>query len=347
MEMQRIGPRIDTWLRRTGPVDLVENLFLRMLGVVYLLAFASLWPQIIGLIGSGGIVPVSQLLIAMHGELGPRAYYDVPSLFWFNAADSMLWLACAAGCLASLFLIVNMFSRLAAIACFILYLSLSSAGQPFTSFQWDALLLEAGFLAIFAGAPVLVWAYRLLLFRLTFESGWVKLASHDPNWRNLHALRFHFLTQPLPNPFAYYAYRAPAALLDSLTAATLLIEFIASIFLFGPRRARRVGAALLAALQVTIILTGNYAFFNLLTLALCLWALDDQALRRLAPILKWRFPRTSISSRVPMLRLSATGAVLILLCLGLLQFLNSLLPPPSRLSAPLAAIQPLEIVNSY
>ncbi len=189
-----------------------------------------------------------------------------------------------AGCVAGLLLAAGIFQRLSAAVCWALYLSLVSIGQPFTAFQWDALLLESGFLALFAGAPWLVWAYRFLLFRLMFESGLVKLLSHDPNWRNLHALRFHFMTQPLPNPIAYYAYRAPAWMLDSMTAATLAIELGAPFLLFGPRVLRYAGAGLLMFLQVLIILTGNYAFFNLLALALCLWAFDD---RTFAPLRKF------------------------------------------------------------
>ncbi len=152
-------------------------------------------------------------------------------------------------------------------------------GQPFTNFQWDALLLEAGFLAFFLRAPLLVWAYRFLLFRLMFESGLIKLLSHDPNWRNLHAMRFHFMTQPLPNPVAYYMYRLPTRVLDFMTAATLVIELAVPFLLFAPSRVRRIGVAVMAMLQLLIAFTGNYAFFNLLSIALCVWGLDDDSLQ--------------------------------------------------------------------
>src|SRR5581483_2559049 len=167
------------------------------------------------------IQPAIQVMTAMRTELGARAFFYVPTLFWFGVSDAALVWFCVLGCIASLLLVIGFFPRCAAAVCFVLYLSLVSVGQPFTSFQWDALLLESVFLALFAGARWLVWAYRFLLFRLMFESGAVKLLSHDPNWGNLHALRFHFMTQPLPNPIAYYAYRLPAAMLDAMTAATL------------------------------------------------------------------------------------------------------------------------------
>jgi len=333
-------------LSKPSAFRLTEALFLRLLGLIYLAAFGSLWPQIVGLVGSRGIVPAVQLMPGMRAELGARVFFEVPTLFWFGISDGGLTGFCVAGCFAALMLTAGLFTRVSAVVCWLLYLSLVAIGQPFTGFQWDALLLEAGFLALFAGAQWLVWAYRFLLFRLMFESGVVKLASHDPNWRNLHALRFHFLTQPLPTPLAYYAHRAPTWLLDSLTGATLAIELVAPFFVFGPRLLRQIGAGLLMSLQLVIIVTGNYAFFNLLTLALCLWSLDDGTFAPLAWILRKR-PR--FGSRKPELfRTAGNVACVILIALGALQLLDTLYPSlASVIGKPLAALAPFEIVNSY
>ncbi len=335
-------------LLTVGQFTLTEALFLRFLGLVYLCAFGSLWPQILGLVGSAGITPAINTLAALHAEFGSSAYFYVPSLLWLHPGDGALTLCCALGCFTSLLLLAGLFSRWSAALCFVLYLSLVSTGQPFTSFQWDALLLEAGFLAIFAEAPLLGWAYRLLLFRLMFESGEVKLSSHDPNWRNLHALRFHFMTQPLPNPLAYYAYHAPAWLLDSCTLATLVIELLVPFLLFFPeRRVRRLAVVLLMLFQVAIILTGNYAFFNLLTLALCLWGLDDSSFQALAPALNYRFPN-SLIPKSRRLVLALNFAVALLIVMAGLQLVSQLGPSlvSPRTAAP-AFIEPFEIVNGY
>ena len=319
-----------------GSYELTEALFLRLLGLTYLCAFGSLCPQILGLSGSHGIAPAIHLLAAMRAQLGSRAFLYAPSLFWVHSSDSALTTFCLLGCVCGMLLLAGLLSRWMAAACFVLYLSIVAVGQPFTSFQWDALLLEAGFLALFAGAPWLVWGYRLLLFRLMFESGWVKLASGDPNWRNLHALRFHFMTQPLPNPIAYYVHRAPTWLLDSMTATSLAIEFLAPFLLFFPRHVRTVGVAALIFLQVAILLTGNYAFFNLLTLALCLWGLDDITFTPLARLLRRRFPSTNVLKSKRVLS-GMNGALALLGVLGLLQLFRQ----------PLAFLEPLEIVNHY
>ncbi|HEY7305371.1 MAG TPA: lipase maturation factor family protein [Bryobacteraceae bacterium] len=330
--------------------ELTEELFLRLLGLTYLAAFASLWPQIDGLIGSHGVAPAAQLIEALQSGAGSAAFWDVPSLFWFFPTDSALVWLCALGCIAALLLLCGAFRRLAAVSCFVLYLSLVSIGQPFTAFQWDALLLECGFLAFFTGTGWLIWAYRFLLFRLMFESGVVKLASHDPNWRNLHALRFHFMTQPLPNPIAYYAYRLPPWMLDGMTAATLCIELAAPCLLFCPRRFRQAGVALLILLQLTIVLTGNYAFFNLLALALCLCGLDDRTFAPLSRVLHWRpfVLRRYHLPGVPAWRAAGNVAIAILIFFGAIEVVDMLgLHTRHGFARPLAAIAPFEIVNTY
>jgi hypothetical protein len=221
---------------------------------------------------------------------------------------------------------------------------LVSVGQPFTAFQWDALLLETGFLALFAGTRFIVWAYRFLLFRLMFESGLVKLLSGDPNWRNLHALRFHFMTQPLPNPLAYYVYRAPTWMLDSMTAVTLGIELLAPFLLFWPRLVRHIGAGLLMLIQVLILLTGNYAFFNFLALALCLWAFDDRTFAPLGRLLRRRVP--AVRSRI--LAPALNTLVVVLIAMGAIQLIGMFAPGFERpFSKPLRLIAPFEIVNTY
>ncbi len=349
MQLRSLATRLQRSLEHPSPFQLTEALFLRVLGLVYLAAFASFWPQMIGLFGIRGIVSVARILPAIRAQLGSSALYQIPTLFWATSSNATLTGSCILGCVFALLLTAGVFSRAASIACWILYLSIVSVGQPFTSFQWDALLLEAGFLAIFSGSPWLVWAYRFLLFRLMFESGAVKLLSGDPSWRNFHALRFHFMTQPLPNPVAYYAYRFPTPLLDFMTAATIVIELIAPFLLFGPRRLRHIAVALLMFFQLTIVLTGNYAFFNLLSLALCLWGLDDQTFAPLSRILKKTFPRFAYPTRLlTPARITASIVVGVLMLVGALQLIGIFKPQALRFAgAPLNLIAPFELVNNY
>ncbi|MBV9223003.1 MAG: lipase maturation factor family protein [Acidobacteriaceae bacterium] len=351
MSFRELHHRVFESLSKRSSHPLVESLSSRLLGLTYLAAFGSFWPQITGLIGSNGITPAAPSLSAMRSEIGIlRAFEFAPSLFWFGISDGLLLWCCRLGCAGALLLTLGIWPRIAAAICWVLYLSLVSIGSPFTNFQWDALLLECGFLALFTGSSWLVWAYRVLLFRLMFESGIIKLLSGDPNWRNLHAIRYHFLTQPLPNPLAYYLYRAPAWLLDSFTASTLVIELVAPFLLFGPRRIRQAGVALLMLLQFTIFLTGNYAFFNFLSLALCLWGLDDDTFRPLAHLLlRGRAMVEAAGSRTARLGRTAASVILaFLIVLGIVQLMGMLSPKVARpFRSSLSSLAPFEIVNSY
>ena len=274
-------------------------LFLRLLGVVYLAAFWSLAVQARGLMGDGGILPVRLTMDGARAyvsatHLGADRFRLLPTLFWWSTSDQFLIGSCVAGIVLALLLIAGVAPVPILAALWIDYLSLSLAGREFLSYQWDALLLETGFLAMLL-APLVVrerrsslvepprlsrWLLLWLMFRLTVGSGAIKLASGDPMWRQLTALSVHFETQPIPTPLAWYMHQLPLSVTKALTAVAISVELLAPFLVLTPRRPRRLGFVLLAGFQLAIALTGNYAFFNLLTIALCLFLLDDEALRR-------------------------------------------------------------------
>ncbi len=271
-------------------------LFLRGLGCIYLIAFLSLWVQIHGLVGSNGILPAGQYLEAVRQQIGTEGYYLVPTLFWLNPSDAFLHFLCAGGILLSLVLIAGFIPSFALVSLWAFYLSLVTVGQVFLSFQWDVLLLEAGFLAIFfaplhlretftrasQSSTAFLWLLRWLLFRLMFASGFVKLSS-DEVWRNLTALNFHYETQPLPTWFGWYAHQLPEWFHKASVLGMFAAELVVPFLIFAPRHPRTVGCIGLIALQILIILTGNYCFFNLLTIVLCLLLIDDVMWKALLP----------------------------------------------------------------
>ncbi len=269
-------------------------LFLRALGLIYFIAFASFGLQITGLIGSDGILPVGDFLQAVQGRFGSSGFWLVPTVFWLNDSDAFLQLVSIAGVVLSVLLILGFAQRAVSILLFLAYLSLVSAGQVFMSFQWDALLLETGFLVIFLGSlsTLVIWLFRWLLFRLVFLSGAVKLLSGDAAWRSLTALDFHFETQPLSNVIAWTMHQLPGWFHTLSVVVMFFVELVVPFLIFAPRRVRFLGAASIALFQTLIFLTGNYTFFNLLTAALCLFLLDDAALRRVVP--KWIIERIAV-----------------------------------------------------
>jgi len=273
----------------------VSALFLRLLGLFYLIAFISLGSQVQGLAGSQGIMPIADLLADFTTRSGIERYFQIPTLFWLNAADATLNFAIIAGCAAAVLILLQRWTRPALVSAFLLYLSFYHACQPFLHFQWDGLLLEAGFLAIFLTphSRVVILLFRWLLFKLRFMSGLAKLTYNDPAWSGLTALDSYFEVQPLPNPLSWYAHQLPEWLLRAGTAGTLVVELLVPFMMFLPRPWRFAAAWITILWQVLIILSSNHNWFNFLTIALCLFLFDDRALQRVLPAgmlkrLEWR-----------------------------------------------------------
>jgi hypothetical protein len=320
-----------------------------VLGLVYFIAFTSFGLQASGLIGTHGILPFPEFLNALRESMGRAAFREAPSLLWLRPTDGALaacWIAGAACALVVVFVgqavslrrtsspPPTLTQRIALALCLVLWLSLCSVGQDFLSFQWDILLCEAGFLAIFADAsPVRIWLFRWLAFRLIFFSGVVKLASGDPAWRDLTAMHYHYETQPLPNPLAWFVYQQPLWAAKAQTAFTFVAELAVPFLFFGPRRARYAGALITTALQLLILATGNYTFFNFLAIAICFWLVIEPS--GAGP---WPASHKIVTAALAVF----IGVVSGLLCLG--QF-GVALPPGG--GAILHAVDPLRIVNSY
>jgi hypothetical protein len=278
---------------------LSRRVFLWLLGLVYLVAFASLGAQITGLVGEHGLLPAGRLLEWAGSMYGAQAWRLFPTVFWVGAGDAALQVGCWAGALLAALLMLGVAPVVVLAALWALYLSLTVVGQNFLSFQWDVLLLETGLLAMLwaplrwkpadaepPASNAVRWLLVFLLFKLMVLSGATKLLSGDPTWRSLTALDYHFETQPLPTWPAWYASHLPHAAHRLASAAMFVMELVAPLLLFAPPRlrgARLAGCAAIALLQLGIAFTGNYGFFNLLTVVLCVPVLDDDLLRRVLP----------------------------------------------------------------
>ncbi len=271
-------------------------LFLRNLGLIFLVAFWSLQTQILGLMGSWGVLPAAELIAAVESQAGPERYWQMPTVYWFiNPSDGSFLEMCALGITLGAIIAIGLVTPVIILMAAIAYLSLVNIGGDFMSFQWDILLIETAILATLfapfqlfphisrerAPSNAVRWLLWLLLFKLMFLSGYVKL--DDPTWTELRALDFHYETQPLPTAAAWYAHQLPPWFQGASVVVMFAIEMGAPFLIFTPRRIRHIGAILLIFLQVIIAITGNYTFFNWLTIALCLLLFDDQFYRSLMP----------------------------------------------------------------
>lgn len=265
------------------------NIFVRSLGIVYVLNFSSILQQVVPLIGAQGIAPIA-LTQRRTLELGGNSswiFWCCPSIYWFNDSDNFLVSSVVVGLLAALSLVSCLgHSRLCLCTCWIVLLSLCSSGGEFFSFPWDWLLLEATFLSFFL--PVLdekghltahvdVWArYALIFLCLRFYGGMAveKLPSvnNNPYWRNFTYLsRFYETEQPMPTWIAWYAHNLPMWFHQCCCGITFVLELLSPLLGLCWRPAlRNVGAMGMIIFQIPILMTGNYAILNILTIVMCI-----------------------------------------------------------------------------
>src|SRR5437667_2675681 len=358
--------------------------FLRLLGLTYLIAFVSLWVQVDGLVGSNGVSPLNQFLPAVYERFGSTAYSLLPTLCWFDSSNSLLHFLCSGGVVLSLLLILGIAPALSLVVLFVFYLSLTIASQTFLSFQCDILLLETGFLSIFfapwrllprelmwwPGAsgfakaaadepssvtmsrPALV-LLKFLLFKLMLMSSVVKPTSGDDCWWNLTALDYHYWSQPLPTVFGWWADKSPEWFKHFSVAFCLVVESIVPFFICAPRRLRLIAAGLMIFLQFVIALTGNYCFFNLLTIALCLLLIDDAVVASLCRGALLRRIRSTATQRRAyngLSRYAAIAVIIVTLPINAWLIFTAFKPDtewPRLLAVAYGRVETFRIVNGY
>lgn len=286
-------------------------MIIKLLALTYLCAYASLRLQLLGLFGQRGICPIHDLMFHLRQRVKGRPFWQFPTLFWLGSSDRFLQRVCTLGMVSAFCALISLWTVPSLIVAWICYLSFVQVGSPFLSFQWDALLLEVGFAAIFYALstpplPIVVIWFWVIAFRLTFSSGWVKWASGCPLWRCFDALNVHFETQPLPNKGAFFAHHFLKSMSRWICGLVFVVELILPLFFFAPEPVRYIAAALAIGFQLFIMATGNYAFFNVLTIALYL------------PLFlswRWFWP-------VGLFGWIATGIALVMIGLNLLQLLH-------------------------
>lgn len=330
-------------------------LFLRALGFVYLVAFAVLFNQGLALLGSGGLLPAQRYLARLQRFV---SVWERPTLFWWTGAgDRALSVAAGVGLGLALLLLLGVDHVCVLLALWLIDLSVVHVGQIFYGYGWETLLLETGFLAVFLGT-VRQWSCRRatqpvprimhfwlcwLLFRVMFGAGLIKLRG-DSCWRDLTCLYYHYETQPLPHALSRVLYWAPHWFQRGGVLFNHFVELLVPFGLFVPRL--RNSAALITILfQVILILSGNLAFLNWLTIAVAIGCIDDRIWTRLLPR---RFQLQASAAREP----SAGGrarraAVAIYSCAVALLSLEptlNLLSPRQRMNS---SFEPLHLVNTY
>jgi hypothetical protein len=324
-------------------MTLPRLLLQRGLGVIYLLAFLNALNQFKPLLGERGLLPVPAFLARV-------SFWQAPSLFHFRYSDRLATSVCAAGLGLSALVVAGWSERgpwwlsLAIwLVLYVLYLSIVNVGQTFYGFGWESMLLEAGFFAAFLGPAsvtpsyVPVLALRWMLFRVELGAGLIKLRG-DPCWRDLTCLYYHHETQPLPNPLSAYFHHVPRVLHRASVAFSHFVQLVVPFGLFGPDWLAAVAGGLIIVHQLVLIVSGNYAWLNWLTVVLGFSAFSDRLLERAFP-----FVAPATEPRPVVFEWLLYGLAVATLLLSIKPVMNLL----SKQQAMNASYNPLHLVGSY
>ncbi len=318
--------------------------FERGLAVIYLIAFVAAGRQFRGLLGEHGLLPIPRYLRRLR-------FIDAPSVFYFRYSDrffaAVAWsgAALAAAMAAGLGDALPLWAAMAAWAVlWALYLSIANVGQTWYAFGWESLLLETGFLAVFLGnaatePPSLVlWLLRWLLLRVEFGAGLVKLRG-DPCWRDLTCLRYHHETQPMPGPLSWYFHHLPDPLHRAEVLGNHVAQLAAPLALFTPQPVASIAAAVVITTQLWLVLSGNFAWLNWLTILLAVSAVDTSLAARVLPL-----PAPGRLAPAPLWYEALAGAVTVAVALLSYRPVRNMV---SRRQVMNASFDPFRLVNTY
>lgn len=266
-----------------GPYSIAIQIFLRLLGLIYLFAYVPFLFQIRGLLGKDGILPVSTFLHHVQQRFGARRFYYLPTVLWINSSDAALFGLIWAGILLGALLLLGIGTSAVLLLLYLVHLSLTSAGQDFLGFGWETLLLEitAAACLMTATTPYNVFGWiglNFILLRFHLQAGASKLLSGDSTWRDFTALKYHYLTQPIPNLTAWYFHKLPLWVHRLGGWTTFYFELIVPLAIFSPPLVRLLVAIQLIGLQGLIWLTGNLSYLNHMTAALCVILIHNRYL---------------------------------------------------------------------
>jgi lipase maturation factor len=275
----------DYWLTRF--------VFERALGAIYLIAFLVTLNQFRPLLGEHGLLPAPDFIRAVPIRASPTLFHLIGYsdrrllvVAWAGVGTSVVAML---GLLDGVGYTVPFASMVIFAVLWVLYLSIVNIGQTFYSFGWESLLLETGFLAIFLGPATttpqfsLVVLMRWLLFRVEFGAGLIKMRG-DRCWRDLTCLYYHHETQPMPNPLSWYFHHLPKRLHRFEVLGNHFAQLVVPWFLFFPQPIATLAGIVIVLTQSWLVVSGNFAWLNILTIALAISAFDNAALGRIFPL---------------------------------------------------------------
>jgi hypothetical protein len=345
---------VKRWFGASESYLLVRFAILRLLGVVYAVAFLVSALQGPPLIGEDGLLPAGAFLERVREAIGlDEAWWRLPTLFWFGFSDSALRASSWLGVALSAAVALGATNAALQLVLWGLYFSIVQVGQRFYGYGWESQLLETGFLSVFlcplrsvhplAKAPpfVVVLLARWLIARVMLGAGLIKLRG-DACWTELTCLDFHYETQPIPNPLSPYFHAMPAWFHRGGVLFNHAVEIGGPFLAFGPRRARLIAGLLFIVFQAVLIASGNLSFLNWLTIVPALACFDDRVLVRLFPA-SWIERTETHRPASTVHRRAAIAYAVVVAVLSINPLLNFFSPE----QAMNRSFDPLHLVNTY
>ncbi|MHA6670193.1 lipase maturation factor family protein [Homoserinimonas sp. A447] len=260
----------------------------RGVALMFLVAFASTATQFRALLGEHGLLPAPELL--RHAK-----FLRGPTLFRWKYSDPLLLTVCFVGMALAAPVILGLpqsgppwVPMLVFLAMWLLYMSIVNIGQTFYGFGWEMLLLEAGFTVAFLGSDAVAPPITILIltawlvFRLEFGAGMIKIRG-DRSWRDLTALFYHHETQPMPNPVSRFAHLLPKPVHRFEVVGNHFAQLVVPFLLFAPQPVASAAAAVIILTQLWLVVTGNFAWLNWITIVLAFSRISD-------PVAHWALP---------------------------------------------------------
>ncbi|MFB6209455.1 MAG: lipase maturation factor family protein [Candidatus Nanohaloarchaea archaeon] len=284
------------WSRESSEYWLTRFILLRVLGFTYFFAFLSLFMQLKPLLGSNGLTPVRSFL-PQYVEFSQ--FLKLPTVFWFNQSDSFMLALAFIGVLISFLVMIGFANVPMLVYNWFIYLSFVNVGQIWYSYGWEIQLVETGFLAIFLvplldprplsgklGPPkLIIWLFRWLGIRIYLGSGLIKMKGVEC-WHRMTCLDRFFQTQPIPNPVSPFMHYLPSVFHRFGIIYNHFVQLIvpySAIFENQYSWLRNWGGVLMLSLQAVLILVGNFAFLNWVTIVPVIAFFDDDFLSRFMP----------------------------------------------------------------
>jgi len=315
----------------------------RGLGFIYLMAFLVAFNQFRPLLGENGLLPTQRFL-------GQTTFRQFPGLFQFHYSDRFFGWVAGSGIFLSLLALSGIsdagplwVSMLIWFLLWALYMSIVNAGQIFYGYGWESLLLEAGFYAIFLGplhyaSPlIMIFLLRWLVFRVEFGAGLIKMRG-DSCWRDLTCLNYHHETQPQPNPLSRTFHNLPEWMHKFETFSNHVVQLGVIWLLFAPQPIASYAAALIVLSQGYLIISGNYAWLNWLTLLLAFSGFNDGFFHQ---FLQFSPPEELLTPLAFQGLTAALAAVVIYLSIDPVK---NMISPGQRMNA---SFNNLHLVNTY